>query len=313
MRAVIKQLLNMKSSDVSLRRHETLRQGLLRSAENVINSASADAEHSGNHEEALHRYRTAIKRVRALLRLIRPAVASAFFERENERLRSGARLLSGTRDSEVARETLKALPADHQSTREAMNAVLPGLEERVKRAKAHEANVDEVKARLEQAMQNFRQLQIPRTDQEVVKAGIQSVYKQGRRRMKAAMRTDEDSAYHRWRIRAKQLYYELQFLEPIWPKRLHRMISRLSKLQDRLGLDHDLTVLRAELTKKPEAFGGKEAVPRIVSCLDRQSHKLRRAAEPLGRKIWRPKPGRFSRRLAKHWCKRNAKNHADHA
>ena len=303
----------MKSSDVSLRRHETLRQGLLRSAGNVINSVGADAEDSGNDEEALHRYRTAIKRVRALLRLIRPAVESAFFECENERLRAGAQLLSGTRDSEVARETLKALPVDHQSTREAMNAVLPGLEEQVKRAKAHEANVNEAKARLEQAMQNFRQLQLPETDQEVIKAGIQRVYKQGRRRMKAAMRTGEDSAYHRWRIRAKQLYYELQFLEPIWPKRLHRMISRLSKLQDRLGLDHDLTVLRVELTKKPEAFGGKEAVRRIVSCLDRQSRKLRRAAEPLGRKIWRAKPGRFSRRLAEHWCKRNPKNDADHA
>jgi hypothetical protein len=84
-----------------------------------------------------------------------------------------------------------------------MDAVLPGLEKRVERAKAHTANVNEVKARLEQTTQSFRHLQLPETDQ----------------------------------------------------------------------------------------------VQRIVSCLDRQSHKLRRAAEPLGRKIWRQKPGRFSRRL----------------
>lgn len=122
--------------------------------------------------------------------------------------------------------------------------------------------------------------------------------------MKAAIRTGEDRAYHRWRIRAKHLYYELQFLEQIWPNQLHRMVSRLSKLQDRLGLDHDLTVLRAELTETPDAFGGKESVQRIVSCLDRQTNKLRRTAEPLGRKIWQQKPGRFSRRLKRHWCKR---------
>jgi hypothetical protein len=79
------------------------------------------------------------------------------------------------------------------------------------------------------------------------------------------------------------------------------MVARLSKLQDRLGLDHDLTVLRAELKKTPEAFGGGAAVQHIVSCLDRQTHKLRRAAEPPGHKIWRQKPRRFSRRLKQHW------------
>lgn len=294
----------MKSSDVSLRRRETLRHGFLRSAESLTGSVTAHSEKSGDDEEALHRLRTTIKRLRALLRLIRPAVESSFFDRENERLRTAARLLSGTRDSEVARETLKALPARHQSTRKAMNSVLPGLEKRVERAKAHKANVNEVKARLEQTMQGLRQLQLPGTDEEVIKAGVRMVYKQGRRRMKAAIRTGNASAYHRWRIRAKHLYYELQFLEPIWPKRLHRMISRLSKLQDRLGLDHDLTVLRAELKKTPEAFGGEEAVEHVVSCLDRQSHHLRRAAEPLGRKIWCQKPRRFSRRLREHCSKR---------
>jgi CHAD domain-containing protein len=76
-----------------------------------------------------------------LLRLIRPAVESAFFDRENARLKSAARLLSGTRDSEVARETLKTLPVSHQSTREAMNTVLPGLEKGVEQAKTYQTNL----------------------------------------------------------------------------------------------------------------------------------------------------------------------------
>ena len=121
--------------------------------------------------------------------------------------------------------------------------------------------------------------------------------------MKEAIRTDEDAAYHRWRIRAKNLYYELQFLEGVWPKRLRQMVSRLSKLQDRIGLDHDLAVLRAELKRTPEAFGGKERVGRIVSCLDRQIKKSRRSAVPLGRKIWQKRPKRFARQLARQWQK----------
>jgi CHAD domain-containing protein len=294
----------MKSREVSLRRHESLRHGLFRIVETLINSVTTRSEQSQNDEQAIHRTRTTIKRLRALLRLIRPAVETAFFDRENERLRAAARLLSFARDSEVARDTLKTLPVSERSAREAVNAVLPGLEKRVERAKAHEPNVIEVKQRLEQTRRSFRRLKFRETEEEIIKSGIRSVYRQGRRRMKAAIQTGQASAYHRWRIRAKNLYYELQFLEPVWPKPLGRMVSRLSKLQDRLGLDHDLTILRAELKKRPEAFGGNETVQRIVSCLDHQTHKLRCAAVPLGRKIWRQKSGRFSRRLRRHWCKR---------
>lgn len=297
-------LLNMKSPNVSLHRRETLRHGLLRTSEILINSVTAHPELSGDDEQAIHRIRTTIKRLRALLRLIRPAVDNAFFDRENERLRTSARLLSFARDSEVARDTLKTLVESDQSAQEAVNTVLPRLEKRVQRAKAHEPNVTDVIQRLERTRRSFRQLKFHGTDQEIIKAGIRKVYGQGRRRMKAAIETGQESAYHRWRIRAKNLYYELQFLEPVRPKPLRRMVRRLSKLQDRLGLDHDMIVLRSELKKTPEAFGGDDAVQRIVSSLDHQTHKLRRAAEPLGRKIWRQKPRRFSRRLGRHWCKR---------
>jgi CHAD domain-containing protein len=294
----------MKSPNVSLRRHETLRHGLLRVVDILISSVTGHSKQSRNDEQAIHRIRTTIKRLRALLRLIRPAVDTAFFDRENVRLRSAARLLSLARDSEVARDVLKTLPVSDQSTREAVNMVLPGLEKRVERAKTHEPNVTEVKRRLERTRQSFRQLKFRKADQEIIQAGIRRVYGQGRRRMKAAMQTGQETAYHRWRIRAKNLYYELQFLEPIRPKPLRRMVRRLSKLQDRLGLDHDLVVLRAELKKTPETFGGNEAVQRVVSCLDHQTHKLRREAQPLGAKIWGQKPRRFSRRLGRHWRKR---------
>lgn len=164
----------MKSSKVSLRRHETLRHGLLRTVQVLIDSVTALSEQSRNDEQPIHRIRTTIKRLRALLRLIRPAVESGFFDSENERLRTAGRLLSVARDSEVARDTVKTLPVSHQSTREAINAVSPGLEKRVERAKAHEPNVTEVKQRLEQTRRSFRQLEFAeptRKSSRLVSAG----------------------------------------------------------------------------------------------------------------------------------------------
>jgi CHAD domain-containing protein len=294
----------MNSGKVSLRRHETLRHGLLRTVEVLTDSLKGHSEPLRNDEQSIHRIRTTIKRLRSLLRLIRPAVEPVFFDRENGQLRTAARLLSFARDSEVARDTLKTLPVSDPSAQEAVNAVLPRLENRVERAKAHEPNLTEIKQRIDKARRSLQGLKFRGTERAVIEAGIRAVYRQGRRRMKVAIRTGEDSAYHRWRIRAKNLYYELQFLESVWPKRLHRMVSRLSKLQDRIGLDHDLAVLRAELKKTPAAFGGKETVQRIVSSLDSQTQKLRRAAVPLGLKIWRKKPRRFAHQLSRHFRKR---------
>ena len=301
-------LLTMKSAKVSLRRDETLRDGLLKNFYRLSDSIIKQSPLSPNDEEFTHQIRTTIKRLRALLRLIRPGVEPAFFERENDRLRTAARHLSSVRDSEVARDTLKNLPVNDRTRRDAVATALSGLEPRIQHEKAHPPNLDEVKEQFQESLSRFRRLKLQGTEQQIVEAAVRKVYRQGRQRMKEAIRTDEDAAYHRWRIRAKNLYYELQFLEVVWPKRLHRMVSRLSKLQDRIGLDHDLVVLRAELKRTPEAFGGKERVGRIVSCLDRQIKKSRRLAVPLGRKIWRKKPKRFARQLARRWENNNSES-----
>jgi CHAD domain-containing protein len=295
----------MKSAKVSVRPDETLREGLLRSVDHLTDLIIKQPHPAPNDEETTHQIRTAIKRLRALLRLVRPGLEPAFFEQENDRLRTAARILSSARDSEVARDTLKTLPVNDHAGRQAVNAALSALEPRIQREKVHQPNLNELKEDVRETRLRFRKLKFLKTERQIIETAIRKVYRQGRQRMKQAIRTDEDAAYHRWRIRTKNLYYELKFLETIWPKRLDGMVSRLSKLQDRIGLDHDLAVLRTKLKKTPEAFGGKEKVERIVSCLDRQISKSRQAAIPLGRKIWQKRPKRFARQIARRWQKNN--------
>jgi CHAD domain-containing protein len=298
----------MKAAKVSLRRDETVRDGLLRSFDRLTDSIERQSLPPLDDEEITHQIRTMIKWLRSLLRLIRPGVEPTFFEQENERLRNAARLLSSARDSEVARDTLKNLPVNDHTGREAVDAALSGLEPRIQREKAQQPNLNEAKEHFQETLSRFRRLKFQGTEQHIAAAAIRKAYRQGRQRMKEAIRTDEDVAYHRWRIRAKNLYYELRFLESVWPKRLHRIVSRLSKLQDRIGLDHDLAVLRAELKRTPGTFGGKERVGRIVFCLDGQIKELRSSAVPLGHKIWRDRPKRFARHLVRHWQKNKSES-----
>jgi CHAD domain-containing protein len=297
--------IDMTESNISLHQGEPLRTGLLRVVDALTDSVTDDLAHPANNgEQDIHRVRTTIKRLRALLRLIRPAVDSTFFNRENNRLRTAAGLLSFARDTEVARETLKAVPVSNQSDQDAVQSVLSHFESRAQAPSHLTESIAEVKRRLEQTRRNFHRLQLKGPEREIVEAGLRAIYRQGRNRMKVAIAQGQDKAFHRWRIRAKNLYYELEFLESVWPKGLHRMLSRLSLLQDQIGLDHDVAVLRAWLKKSPEAFGGDETAGRAIACLDRETRKLRRASVPLGQKIWRQKPRRFAYKVAQRWRKR---------
>ena len=278
---------------------------MLRVVDALIDSAADGlSNESRNGEQDIHQVRTTIKRLRALLRLIRPAVDPAIFNRENVRLRTAARLLSFARDTEVARGTLKTLPVSNQIDQDSVRSVLSGFEVKVERPNDLDETMAEVRRRLAQTRRNFHRLKLRGTEREILERGLRAVYRQGRNRMRNAIELGEDRAFHRWRIRAKNLYYELEFLESVWPNGLHRLVSRLSKLQDEIGVDHDAAVLRAWLKKTPENFGGSETVQRVVACLDRQTQKLRKRVVPLGQQIWGEKPRRFARRVVRHWDKR---------
>lgn len=292
----------MIPSNISLQRHETLRSGLLRVVDLLTDSVTdSPSHHSRNGEQNIHEVRTTIKRLRALLRLIRPAIDSKIFNRENARLRMAAGLLSLARDTEVARETLKTLPVSNQTDQEAVSSVLSSLESRGDVPNDPDKIMAEVRRCLEQTRRNFHGLEPAGTDREILESGLGTVYREGRKRMKIAIKRRQDDGFHRWRIRAKNLYYELQFLESVWPEGLRRLLSHLSTSQEQIGADHDVAVLRTWLKQKPQAFGDTKMVQRVVSCLDNRTQKVRQAAVPLGRRIWREKPRRFAREVARHW------------
>jgi CHAD domain-containing protein len=291
----------MKKPDSALRANEPLGTGLLRVAEDLIESITDSSGPSSEEEaEYVHTVRTTIKQLRALLRLIRPAIGEVFFNRENARLRAAAQRLSSARDVEVARETLKNISASGETEKKAVAAALAGLQTKgAAPTDIHQA-LSGVRSDLEQTKRNLERLRLA-GEWEVIEAGLRDVYRQSRKRMNTALQAGDDEAFHRWRIRVKNLYYELQMLEPVWPKRLDKMTSRLAKLQHKIGLDHDIAVLKGLLRKTPDAFGGTETVERLIHRLENESQKLRHAVEPLGESIFYKKPRRFVRKLGRHW------------
>jgi CHAD domain-containing protein len=251
--------------------------------------------------EDLHFVRVTIKRLRAILRLIRPVIKKRAFDRENVRLRTAARRLSIARDADVARKTLATLAFAKQSEKDAGAVALAGFRKNGPPEADISKTMKVTALNLEKTRRNLHRLQISRDEWKAIEPGVREVYRQCRKRMKRAVGHDDDDAYHKWRIRIKSLYYELQMLQSVWPARLTEMVPGLNKLQDQIGADHDLVVLKGSLDRNPGRFGGSESVERVLRSVNDKRRKLRRMADPLGKAIFGQTSRSFVRELGQHW------------
>jgi CHAD domain-containing protein len=251
--------------------------------------------------EDLHFVRVTIKRLRAILRLIRPAIKKRAFDRENVRLRTAARRLSSARDADVARQTLATLPFAKQREMDSAAVALAGLRKNGTPEADMSKTMKVTALDLDQTRRNLHRLQISRHEWKAIEPGLRKVYRQCRKRMRHALGRGDDDAYHKWRIRVKRLYYELQMLQSVWPARLTKMVARLNKLQDQIGADHDLVVLKRSLDRNPDLFGGSESVERVISSVNDKRRKLKRTTDPLGKTILNQTSRSFVRELGQHW------------
>ena len=94
-----------------LRSDEPLGKGIARMAHGRIGHALDElgGATDSSPEEAVHEARKDVKKLRALLRLVRSSTSSRVRRRENEALRDVGRSLSGVRDADVMLATLADL------------------------------------------------------------------------------------------------------------------------------------------------------------------------------------------------------------
>jgi CHAD domain-containing protein len=294
----------MNRLDDSLHSDEPLRAGLLRVADVLIKNAAARMVHPTNNlGDDVHLVRVTTKRLRALLRLIRPVISKTVFDRENTRLRRGAKRLAPARDLDIARLMLAKLSHSNGEERDAMGVVIAGSGSDGDSKDEINKVLGQTVRDLESTKRNLQRIQISGHEWKTIGPGLRNVYKQCRKRMKKALRQHDDEAFHQWRIRVKNLYYELQILQPAWPERLNEMIEKLKKLEKQIGADHDLVILKRSLQITPYAFGNAKAIEQVFDRLEKKSRRLRQSTEPLGQLIFHQKPGRFVVEFGRHWNK----------
>ena len=269
----------------------------------------------------MHETRKALKRLRALLRLLRPTIGEKRFKRENAALRRCARRLAGARDAEVMIDTLEGLLRAHpkladprrtgggvQRLRAQLLAELdaaagtdqPGrtpLEE-------HRAIAAELRA-IRTRVADWQLRERPGKAPAPSAPGLEHIYREGRRRLRRARRRGDRDALHAWRKRVKDLRYAAETFDrgpaartSKSGARIRRTARRADRLGEMLGEEHDLALLARLIRRHAEHFAGdKRTRKALLKLIARRRKQLRRRALRDGERLYRRRPKGFMRRL----------------
>jgi CHAD domain-containing protein len=284
-------------------------------------------------EKRVHEARKALKRLRALLLLVRDELGERAYARDSALVRRTGKRMAQARDAEVLLSTLDDLIKRHpqklgsrrgvQRLRARLETERDGAAELALADGATRAGVlDDLRA-LRVRVAGW-QLADP-GGIEVVEAALASMYGKGRRRMHRAERAGRARGrkLHEWRKRVKDLRYAAEILQRSEPhggraagkpaKRARKRSSaeaavlanvarQADELGELLGEEHDLAVLaervRAE-AKSTRASGapGPGTRKALLKLIAQRRKRLRKRALRDGGRLFAAKPKSFVRRV----------------
>lgn len=292
-----------------LRAGEALGDGIHRIAEKEIVKVReyANGSTQGSRDEMVHEVRKSLKKLRTLLRLVRPAVGRRTYQRANIAFRDTSRPLTEVRDAAILVEALDKTTKGQR----------PGARARSfgnvrKELVRHQRDVRDkvlteegafrlVDSAMKDALDRLDDWADVKDKWSSVEEGVQRVYRRARRAFAAARQTPTVEHLHEWRKQSRYLRHQLELLRGLKPAVLGPLASRTDHLGELLGDDHDLAMLRREVAGDPERFGGPQAIASLLGRIDHRREKLEGLAISIGRTIFKRAPNDFVGRLHRYW------------
>ncbi len=256
-------------------------------------------------DKAIHEARKSIKKIRGLLRMVRPLLGKTY-SRENGHFRKMSRDLADFRDAAVLLEVFDQLCARNTGGHNAdsAKAIRQGLDldkqELDGRPDAAEI-VQDAAEKLDAAGQRVETWPLELHRIEDLGPGLKTTYRRGRRALKSAQKQSTPKAYHKLRKRVKDRWHQARLLANIQGAVAHDMDSNLKQLATWLGDDHNLAVLRDRLKRDPERYGGASGVEPFLAIVVREQKDLRRSSLAAGDKLFGEKPSVYLRQITASW------------
>ena len=282
--------------------------GMLMASGGILSHARSQlASRHMSDATAVHEFRKAMKRWRAMLRLLEP-----YLGKEGARLRVEARdlarQLSGARDVRAALDALNDLGGGERSFSARTRAAIKSeLEKR--RSRAEEKTLTRgMRVRLRNAVGRATQAThhwpLDRLRAEDIATRLSKSYARAQRAVPNDWARATPAELHEFRQRVVILRYQMDLINPILPKIKRGWIAEAQRLRNRLGEHQDLDVLASfAAPRRPLARWRSRLTPLIIMRQAEHVASASRVAEHL----FADKPKEFRRRLISMWDKSGGK------
>jgi CHAD domain-containing protein len=257
-----------------------------------------------SHGAAVHGVRKDIKKLRALLRLVREEISADTYHKAVKFLRQAADCLAATRDARVRLQAFKRLTRGSTKRFAGINAALRKHALRETRRFRDERSASLVEQALRKADRRIAHSKIQATGRAMMEVGLKKCHRRSWAGCQLAGRKPLPENFHKWRKHVKDLRYYYGLLHLNRTLAEHAMESGLKRLAERLGEHHDLVMLR-EFTRKH--FRQTEVAAALNKLIDARQKELRVAALKLGARLFTGNAFQFSRRLENYRKKRHGK------
>lgn len=254
-------------------------------------------------DHCVHETRKACKRVRGMLRLVRPAVGSAVFHYANGLIRDVARPLSELRDAAVLIATLDDVTKG-ESDFQLLESVAKTSEQLVARKKwihdqlLHDPGPFQKIANILESLCRADHVWAPKgVSQRDVLKGLRKTYQAGREAFRKTQVERSVESLHAWRKQAKYLRYQCEALGPLAPAAFEGLAKQANTLGELLGLDHDLAVLLASISAESIGDPSQKATATLTQRIQQRRLALESEADVLGNQLFAPKPSSVIRGL----------------
>jgi CHAD domain-containing protein len=229
---------------------ETLPRGLKRIARDEIAAAIAQLgeKDASKRDFSIHEARKSIKKLRGLMRMLAPVPGTAAQE-DIAALGALGRSLSGLRDAAALVEAVDLLGRHAREAR--VHEQLADLRRALQKRSRETIERSDIQVILEAAIIGLRQVKrhLPAWRMEnsfdAIAPGLRNSYRRGKKALRLVRAEGTAENFHGLRKRVKDRWYQVRILEGVWPHPGRSREKDLRELQEDLGDDHNLDVLRA--------------------------------------------------------------------
>lgn len=280
-------------------------QGLRRILREQTEWSLASLADGANAVTGVHETRKAMKRVRALLLLMRGGFAPEERRLLDDQYRRIGRLLGGQRDRDVLLATLDLIEQEHDCVQRAQLALVRLAAESQAWPKGQsgdrEALLAEARRLLQKSERQIDDIRLSPDTTGMMADGLRYTLQRCGKAYRRAVSSAEPAVWHDWRKTVQQHWRHMKLVDRAWPEYFGAREALGSELADVLGQAQDLDVLRQFLASTAcTAIAGDARL--ALDALAEDSIARRRAgAIPLGERLLAERPRRFANRARLYW------------